>query len=484
MNSIINENSIGHLLSLSTWGSFLAFLFVAIATIIIIVLYKKKKEFVIPVAFAIGILGMIIFGIIYNYNNPVNIPGIEDGSITWVDEAKDWFSLYTILFFSGLILIIPIYVFTSIVLLLINSNKKIGKKTFLVSISMLILLPIFGAIIGLLMVPLINLIDPNLMDGIGIGEIPAEGEAITIPGFIASGMASSVSMLFNVETIITMVVFSIIMAFVFLSIKKTNTKSFDSILNFFLILKEIVAKYISFILVLLPFAISTRLAMLFMNSAPENGLKVILFWFAIYMIGFIIIFITITVLIKLLSNKNVKTSNVLFKHSVNAIGSGSVFATLPSTIHTSIELGSNYEIANMTPVKGAFMGKVMCGGFTPMIILLFSAHFESDITIQIMIISLIVVVLLSIGTSGMGHADFMIVISGLSTLGLSTATYSLIFTIIPITEILSVINNTNGHILSTLVTSKVFEKTNEDKEYINKIPIEQRNEDCKKYENK
>ena len=279
--NFISEGTIGYLFALSTWQSLVAFLFVIFITITLIIIIKYKgKEFAIFASFALGILGMIIFGLMYQYTYNETLitdifdrfPEIGEGKVTWVDESKTWLRIYTIIFFSGILIIIPLYIFTAIVAFIIDDKaSKIGKKTFGASIISLLLLPLIGIIIALAFIPIIIFIPVFDFTGTEIiHEGDHEDEINNLPSMISSGMASSFAVLASPESLLAVVVFAIIIGFVIKTFKKSNNEYFLHSKKFFEILKSIIMKYIYFIMFLLPFAIATRMALIMLNPSPIN----------------------------------------------------------------------------------------------------------------------------------------------------------------------------------------------------------------------
>lgn len=509
VDSPINPESIGHLFSLSTWQSAIGLIFVLITVLIIsfILIKFKSKKMAMIAALIIGVIGMGIFGMIFHFTPPetydemtlidlINeaviigdwsevVEWIQTGGevtfITWEDEVRDWLSILTTMFISGLLLIVPLYIFTAIVSFIIDENSsKIGKKTYGTSTLTLMMLPLIGILIALLTIPLINLIDTSLLDGLEGGSLSHEGHdhdtSSTITDILSTSVGSSLAIFVSPESLLSVVIFGIIIGFIVKTLKKDNEDYFKSTKKFFEILKKIISKYLEIIMILLPFAIATRMAMILMNNSPGNEAKLIGIWLGIYALGSIIIF-TITFVITISISTKEKSfkekSSAILEHSLFAFVNPNIIATLPSTQKTSITLGAKDEIANLTPTKGTFMGLIMCAGFMPMLVVLTTAHFDSGITWHIVLIAIPIIFAISIGTVGMGHADMIVVLSALGTLGLSETFYlSVALILSPITETVATVNNTNAHISATLITNKVYTHTSDNIDFIKTIPFE------------
>ena len=80
-----------------------------------------------------------------------------------------------------------------------------------------------------------------------------------------------------------------------------------------------------------------------------------------------------------------ENSKIISQHSIHAFSNPNIIGALPSTELTASKLGAKEEIATMTPTKGTFMGLIMCGGFTPMLTILLTAHFGNGLNIQLIL---------------------------------------------------------------------------------------------------
>lgn len=510
MEDVIDPNGIGHIFSMSTWQSFLAFLYVVIISILIYkILRKKSFSFALYSSFAIGLVGLGIFGIIFSNTQPDPIiydlndlyyeleeifqelvnSGVvppEFASyfplITWVDESRDWLQLYTSIFFSLIFLIIPMYIFVAIVLLIIKPKKKrIGSKTFLSLGFWIILLPIIGISVALMLIPLIHLMDPTKYAELIGPALEDTGEAYTLLDAINSWIPSSLSIFASAAAIISVAIFACLIGIAILGIKGKHPQNYDSTVKFFDIFKLILDKYMHFIIYLLPFAIATRLPIIALSYSSGEALTLIAIWFALFLVGFLIIFLLINGLILIMIRKNEKSMkeklNILGQHHLYSLSSGNTIIALPSTQKTSLDLGVRYEITEIGSTLGTMNGYVMCGGFAPMLMVLMTAYLETvnsgeQLTAAFLILAVITLLILSISTFGVVEADFIITTSTLTALNLNPQTlFTWVFTISPIKESFSAVNDTSGNILAMIASDKVYKDSNEDFDFIKAVPF-------------
>ncbi len=468
INSPIDPNSIGYMFSLSTWQSLISFIFLLVftATIFYISFKLKKRNLSILVSFIFGIVGMIIFGLIFSQTPPQEKPiDFDDVWITWDYEVRNWLTLYSNLFISGILLIVPLYIFVAIVNFIIDEkNNKISKKTYFVSIFLLIILPIIGILIALLMIPIVNNIN-IIMDE--TGEI-WDSQPQNITEIISSSIGSSLDIFLSTESLLSILIFAIIIGFIIKSFKKNNSDEdeenlFESSQRFFIIFKKIIVKYLKVIMLILPFAIGTRLSIMLMTKAPNENIKLVTLWLSIYTLGSIIIFIIFNSISLLISSNEINKKEKirsLFNHFVFTLANPNTIVALNSTQETTKKLGVSEEMALLTPTKGTLMGLTMCSGFMPMLTLLFTTKVTGEaINFNLILIATIIIFTISIGTIGMNSVDSVTVISALSALNMSSVFYlSIVFVLAPITEIIATINNTSGHIMSTIIADKTNNK--------------------------
>ncbi len=212
-------------------------------------------------------------------------------------------------------------------------------------------------------------------------------------------------------------------------------------------------------MLILPFAIGTRLSTMLMTKAPSENLKLVTIWLLVYIFGSIIIFLIFNFISIFFSSKEINKKDkmkYLFNHFTFTLTNPNTIVSLNSTQETTKNLGVSEEISLLTPTKGTLMGLTMCSGFMPMLTLLFTTKVSGDvIDFNLILIATIIIFTISIGTIGMNSVDSVTVVSALSALNMSNAFYlSIVFVLAPLTEIIATINNTSGHIMSTIIVDK------------------------------
>ncbi|NOQ50345.1 MAG: cation:dicarboxylase symporter family transporter [Mycoplasmataceae bacterium] len=476
MNNIIDEiknysidpNSIGHLFGLATWQSGLAFVFLLFSIGIVIFFTRKyNKRKALLVGIVTGLFGLIIFGIIYQYSAPTdNIITIihERGNLTWIDETKTWLSMPSEIFIDLISLIIPLYVFTALVLL-INNKKGDIKKTksvFTSSIIGLIILPLIGIFVAFMFIPIIKLFPE--------GMIPVSNETIDIDGntsipIIINQLVPYSLIIFTDPAFLgSVVIFAILIGVTIRGMEKNHQQKHDEVVYFFETLKIVNSKYISYVILMIPLVIATRIPFLGLTNNLDQ-VKFIGWYLVIFIAGATLIMMILVSIILMFSNRNGKA---LINHWGSSLGNPSLASMLPITENTVKNLGTCDEVSQITPTLGTSMGLVMCGGFTPTIIALLTANnygsSQVEITIGLILLIFIYVFIASLGTSGVGHADSLIILGVLGTLGFGPEIYLTILVISPITEFIAVLVNSTGHIATAIVVEKIHKK---DKGHLN-----------------
>ncbi len=457
----INKNGIGHFFSMSTWQSGIAFIFLIISIFVIgLTIWKKDKFFALIPAFILGIVGIFIFIILMkNYE----IPPIIDDEIYWNTEAYNWLNLMSNIFISLIAIVIPIYIFVLVILFIVKENlNKIKRKTMITSFGSLIFLSIFGMIVAFAMIPLISLLS-NLFVSIDLS-----GDEITdynsLPNMISNAAGNSLLIFTNLNSILAVVIFSILIGISIRLTFKNEKEKLESTVIFFENFKRVIVKYFSIVILLVPFVICTKLASIGLKSVNASDyLKLMISYMGIFLIGAGIIIITFyTLNIFLSKEKFSKKNKILISQFLMIFASQSISSSVIETQDNAKKLGVSDEISELTITKGTIMGMAMCNGFTPMLIILFSIFWSNGgvINWEHIIIAFFVILCLTFSISGAGSADYTIIIATLGTLGISTLFYTTI--IMPVQELneitLAKPTNTLGHLVASQVTNKIYEK--------------------------
>ncbi len=454
----IDQNSVGYIFGLSTWQSGTALIFLLIATISIFFIYKKWGRITsLCLAFGIGLVGLVVFGYIFAISKP-GIP--PEGSITWVDEVNNWLAMPSSIFLSLISFVIPLYVFTSIVLLINNQNKEAKNHAWMFSSSMilLVILPILGIAIGLAMIPLINLIPQDIIPYDPNNVI--ENENSSIPNIIVKILPYSLIMLTSPAFLGSVVIFAILLGIVIKTTEKNHAPRHHDIVFFFTTIKIVSDRYLGYVLMLIPLVIATRLPMLMMVENIDQ-LTFVSYYIGLFFLGGTIIMIILTTIIMIVSPAKKHKVDTLVNHWTNSVANPSLATMLPITKQTTRKLGASEDMSEITPTLGTSMGLVMCGGFTPTILALMTENNIADnsLTLSFVFLVIIYVFIASFGTSGVSDADSIIVLAVLGSLGLPPEVYLTIMVVSPLTELVAILINSTGQIAVTMLNDKLHSKT-------------------------
>ena len=432
MNLNLNSNSsVGWF----TWG-ILIFIFIS-AIITGLTIWLKGKKIALLEGFVLGIIGIIIFYVI--------------GSSIKINDQQIKLSIKLLgipgkIFINLIMAIVPLYIFSIIVILFIDEeNKDINKKTYATSFATLFGMSLFGITIALFMIPLILLI-PGHLTNFNIGE--------SDPINIVSILQRYLILIFVILGFVTGLILKI-WGSKNKNIKENSWALFNNI-------RKYLYKLIYIIVCIIPFLIVLSLTKISLigKGLAGNILGISLIYLGIYLLGSIIIFF-----ILLFSNAKISSSDKSFKekilllieHSLYIFSNQSISVSLPKTQDVLKELGVNTKISNLTPTKGVVMGMVMCNGFTPTLIILMSLNNYGSLTFLYVVLTIFLVFFLMTSSSGSGSADYTITVTSLGILNISNLFY--LSTIMPIQEIneffIAKINNVYGHILASQITNKL-----------------------------
>ncbi|BDU67365.1 MAG: hypothetical protein TYPL_0180 [Candidatus Tyloplasma litorale] len=424
----------------------LAIIFLFAISLIIIHLLKGRL-FALITSLIFGVFLLILFISI------VNGIDIKETNSNVLEQINSIIIIPSYLFIFLITIAIPFYILFVVIEFITSSTlTNIKGRTYLTSFGSLLLLSLFGIIIALLMLPIIllipnNLFDPNIING----NVETELKPIIL-WFI------------DWRVILFILLFSLIFGFV-LRISFRKTEKLKNINIYFQRISKAISIYFSWVTKLVPYVILTRMASLGLLELDEasNLFSLMIIYMVIFWFGSIIIFSSLFGFNVFLSRKQLskkESSKILIEQTLNVFAKQSIQASLPDTQATVRKLGVCEEISKLTPTKGVIMGMVMCNGFTPMLIILFSLMNYEQLTFTSVLITISLVMIFAISTSGQGSADYTIIMTALGIMGLPNAFYTSI--LLPIQEINESIiakpNNSLGHIVATQLTEKVHEK--------------------------
>ncbi len=412
------------------------------------------------------IVGMILglgLGFIFQF-----VSGFSDNpsDITFVSEATSWFSLFGNGYMDLIRMIVIPLVMISIVHVIINmeENAKIGKlvkNTVIVTMSMVTLSAVIGIVVGLMF---------NLGAGLSYDNATAEIKEVkpivtTLRALIPSNPVKAMVDL----NIIGIVIFSIFFA---IGGKRMSKKHMEVVKPFFDLtnaLHKIVISVALSIIKFMPYAIIPLLANTLALRGLSSILEVGLFIVALY-VAIILMFIIQLLLLSL----NGLNPVIFIKKSMSvlilAFTSRSSVGTLPATIETlTRKLGVNDGSASFVASFGTTAGMQGCAGVFPALLIIFVSNLNNiPIDFTLIIMSIIVISIGSIGIAGIPGTATMSASVALSGTGLSAyfTNISPILAIDPLIDMGRTFLNVSGAMVNAIVVDKSLNQLNID-EYNN-----------------
>lgn len=425
--------------------------FILIMFVFFLIIYKLKKRlsFNIRILLAMG-FGLSLGFLIQHFSGYSSNPLDE----TFVRETTKWYGLIG----GGFIdltrmLVIPL-VMVSIIHVIINMKKdtnlaKLTKITLITTMSMVAISAILGLVVGILF---------NLGVGMDVVSNNVQVKEVTpivdtIRGLIPNNPVKSMVDL----NIIALVIFA---AFIGIAAKRMSKKYMDVIKPFFDLinaLHKIIISIAMTIIKFMPFAVIPLLA----NTIAQRGISSILdvgkFIIAIYVASLLMFIIQILALLifKINPVHYIKKSVSVM---ILAFTSRSSVGTLPATIQTlTTKLGVNDATANFVAGFGTTAGMQGCAGIFPALVIVFvcnTAGIPIDLTMIIM--SIIVVSIGSLGIAGIPGTSTIAASVALSGVGLASS-FSLISPILAIDPIIDMgrtLINVTGSMTNAIIVDK------------------------------
>lgn len=437
----------------------IAFLVVLAALFYLIhVLYHKKHmDFAVVVMIGTG-LGLVL-GLAIQY-----VAGFPDApmEVPFVAETTTWFAMVGSGYINLIKMIVVPLVMVSIMQVIINmqQGKTMGslvQKTIMVTMGMVAIASVTGIVIGMLF-------------GVGKGAALVEDGTATakeitpvattiknlIPGNIVKAMVDS--------NIIGLVIFS---AFLGLAIWWINYESKEAAKPLYDLINAAHKAMINMALLILdymPWAVMALLA----NTIAQRGLSSILevgkFIIALYIAAAIQFVIQLILLIVNGLNPVVYMKKS-FATMLMAFTSRSSVGCLPMTIETlTKKLGVDQGTASFVAGFGTTAGMQGCAGIFPALLIIYVCNVTgTPIDITMIVMTIFVVTIGSLGIAGIPGTATMAASVGLSGVGMGAqfAMVSPILAIDPIIDMPRTMLNVTGSLTNALVVDKLMGSLNE-----------------------
>lgn len=436
----------------------IAFLVVLAALFYLIhVLYHKKHmDFAVVVMIGTG-LGLVL-GLAIQY-----VAGFPDApmEVPFVAETTTWFAMVGSGYINLIKMIVVPLVMVSIMQVIINmqQGKTMGRlvqKTIMVTMGMVAIASVTGIVIGMLF-------------GVGKGAALVEDGTATakeitpvattiknlIPGNIVKAMVDS--------NIIGLVIFS---AFLGLAIWWINYESKEAAKPLYDLINAAHKAMINMALLILdymPWAVMALLA----NTIAQRGLSSILevgkFIIALYIAAAIQFVIQLILLIVNGLNPVVYMKKS-FATMLMAFTSRSSVGCLPMTIETlTKKLGVDQGTASFVAGFGTTAGMQGCAGIFPALLIIYVCNVTgTPIDITMIVMTIFVVTIGSLGIAGIPGTATMAASVGLSGVGMGAqfAMVSPILAIDPIIDMPRTMLNVTGSLTNALVVDKLMGSLN------------------------
>lgn len=437
----------------------IAFLVVLAALFYLIhVLYHKKHmDFAVVVMIGTG-LGLVL-GLAIQY-----VAGFPDApmEVPFVAETTTWFAMVGSGYINLIKMIVVPLVMVSIMQVIINmqQGKTMGRlvqKTIMVTMGMVAIASVTGIVIGMFF-------------GVGKGAALVEDGTATakeitpvattiknlIPGNIVKAMVDS--------NIIGLVIFS---AFLGLAIWWINYESKEAAKPLYDLINAAHKAMINMALLILdymPWAVMALLANIIAQRGLSSILEVGKFIIALY-IAAAIQFVIQLILLTVNGLNPVVYMKKSFATMLMAFTSRSSVGCLPMTIETlTKKLGVDQGTASFVAGFGTTAGMQGCAGIFPALLIIYVCNVTgTPIDITMIVMTIFVVTIGSLGIAGIPGTATMAASVGLSGVGMGAqfAMVSPILAIDPIIDMPRTMLNVTGSLTNALVVDKLMGSLNE-----------------------
>lgn len=422
---------------------------VALFFVIHILYHKKHMDFaaVVMIGTGLGLALGIVFQIVAQFpDNPMEI--------TFVKEATTWYSLFGNGFIDLIKMLVVPLVMVSIAEVIINMEEghnmgRMVKVSIVVTMAMVAIASIVGLSLGLIF-------------NIGAGSAPVEGTAeikeissivSTLRGLIPSNIVEGAVK----SNIIGLVIFSAIFGYAAWWVKKEFPEFGNPLCNVINGVHKTMINMANLILDFMPFAVIALLA----NTIAQRGLSSILEVGKFIIVLYLAVAIQFCIQLVALTIHGINPVYYLRK-SVEAMllafTSRSSVGCLPMTIETLTgKLGVNEGTASFVAGFGTTAGMQGCAGVFPSLLIVYVANVTgTPIDITLIVMTVIVVTIGSLGIAGIPGTATMAASVGLSGVGMG-AQFSMISPILAIDPLIDMgrtFLNVTGSLTNALMVDK------------------------------
>lgn len=446
-------------LMISDWRTIL---FVALFVILAICIYKlPKKKFSfsskVLLSTVMGlILGLVIQAVSGFSSNPI--------SITFVKETTLWYSLIGNGFIDFIrMLVIPL-VMISIIHVIIHMGeranvKELVKRSIITTMSMVAIAAIVGLALGMVF--------QVGGDAASLAHAKSEmKEVVPVVTTLRNLIPANPVVAMVNSNVVGLVIFSAFFGLAARRLQKKHADTMKVFYDFTDALHKIIISIAMTIIKGMPYAVLALLA----NTVAQRGVSSILevgkFILIIYL-ACIIMFAIQLFAISLFKVNPITYIKKSYSLMLLAFTSRSSLGVLPATIDTLTEkLGVSQGTASFVASFGTTAGMQGCAGVFPALLIVYVANTTgTPIDISLIIMSIIVITIGSIGIAGIPGTSTMAASVGLSGVGLgaSFAFITPILAIDPIIDMIRTMINVTGSLTNAMMVDRQMNLMDMDK---------------------
>ncbi len=397
-----------------------------------------------------------------------SIMDVSETNTDLVASLGAWFTLVWNIFMIMLLTVLPLYIFSMVSTTFTNTrHEKHGKKLLITSFLSLWGMTLLGILVALLFIPIMILLK-NVV----------ELDSVVMPNDNKSALQVMLS--YYSLIVLCSIILALLFAIVMNSLHKYKHDIGEGIISGIEKIKEVIRAYLNLVTKLVPYVISGMLIMIFdnyggvfVNVVSTLSIFILLFFAGLGIVtGLEISIINIFRTNKEeLPRKELKAKSKEYTTNVFAVQSAPIL--YPITMEYVETIGVSKGVAEAVPTLSTFMGYSMCGGFYPALIVIFTlvqpdSYLTGNATNYLLTISLMVplIMIMTLGMTGVPGADVAIVLGLLSTLGLNPNYFFTIYLVEPLLDKFRGIGNSYGFAAASIITDKILSGEKEEYNYI------------------